>query len=104
MRPQRGAGSSFYLENPGGRSIGRDRDSLYGSSMSSTGRQLQPQFLYRRAPAAAQLISRSDPLASIGTLLLSTALFEVRFQGPYLILALLVFSLTFPGSVLKLPA
>jgi putative colanic acid biosysnthesis UDP-glucose lipid carrier transferase len=69
--------------------------------MSSTGLQLQPQFLDRRAPPAAQLVSLIDPLATIGALLLCTAVFDVRFQGPYLILALLVFSLTFPGNVSK---
>src|SRR5437588_12265241 len=38
-----------------------------------------------------------DPLATIGVLLLAMALFRVPFDGPYLILALVVFSLTFPG-------
>jgi len=38
-----------------------------------------------------------DPVASIAALLACTAVFGVRFEGTYLILALIVFSLTFPG-------
>src|SRR5438045_9548939 len=38
-----------------------------------------------------------DPLVTIGVLLLAMALFRVPFDGPYLILVLVVFSLTFPG-------
>ena len=38
-----------------------------------------------------------EPAIAVGTLLASAAWFGVRFAGPYLILALLVFSLTFPG-------
>ncbi len=42
-----------------------------------------------------------DPVATIGTLLLSAAAFGVPFEGAYLILALIVFSLTFPGGLPK---
>src|SRR5947207_14947082 len=38
-----------------------------------------------------------DALVTIGVLLLAMALFRVPFDGPYLILSLVVFSLTFPG-------
>jgi putative colanic acid biosysnthesis UDP-glucose lipid carrier transferase len=69
--------------------------------MSSTGLQLQRQFPDRRLAPAAQLVAAIDPVVTIAALLLSSALFQVSFQGPYLILALLVFSLTFPGRVPK---
>jgi len=39
-----------------------------------------------------------DPLVAIGALLLSAFAFGKTFEGPYLILALIVFSLTFPGT------
>jgi putative colanic acid biosynthesis UDP-glucose lipid carrier transferase len=39
-----------------------------------------------------------DPLVTIGVLLACVGLLGVRFNGAYLILALVVFSLTFPGS------
>ncbi|HUP30753.1 MAG TPA: undecaprenyl-phosphate glucose phosphotransferase [Usitatibacter sp.] len=38
-----------------------------------------------------------EPLVSIGTLGMAAAYFNVAFAGPYIILSLLVFSLTFPG-------
>src|SRR5438309_11992977 len=40
-----------------------------------------------------------DPLVTICVLLLAVALFRVPFDGPYLILALVVFSLNFPGEL-----
>ena len=39
-----------------------------------------------------------DPLVAIGALLLCSFAFGKTFEGPYLILALIVFSLTFPGT------
>ena len=42
-----------------------------------------------------------DPLVAIGALLLSAFAFGKTFEGPYLILALIVFSLTFPGTPTK---
>jgi putative colanic acid biosynthesis UDP-glucose lipid carrier transferase len=42
-----------------------------------------------------------DPAVAIGTLLLSVLWFDGRFDGHYLILALLVFSMTFPGSLTR---
>jgi putative colanic acid biosynthesis UDP-glucose lipid carrier transferase len=38
-----------------------------------------------------------DPVLAIGALMAASLLFGVRFEGPYIILALLVFSLTFPS-------
>jgi putative colanic acid biosynthesis UDP-glucose lipid carrier transferase len=51
-----------------------------------------------RVATATQVVTLVDPLVTIGALLACVALFGVRFDGPYLILALVVFSLTFPGS------
>jgi len=39
-----------------------------------------------------------DPVVTIGALLISAFAFGEAFEGPYLILSLIVFSLTFPGS------
>ena len=65
--------------------------------MAATGLELQHSLSDRRVAPAAQLTAALDPLITIGALLVCIALFKVRFQGAYLILALLVFSLTFPG-------
>ena len=40
-----------------------------------------------------------DAIIAVGSLLLIASYFGEPFQGPYLILALIVFSLTFPGAV-----
>jgi putative colanic acid biosynthesis UDP-glucose lipid carrier transferase len=66
--------------------------------MAATGLQLQREFLERRAAPAADVVAAIDPLTTIGALLCCIAFFHVRLQGGYLILALLVFSLTFPGK------
>src|SRR5262249_39771870 len=49
------------------------------------------------APAALVRIAL-DPLAAIATLLACALLFGQRFNGHYLILVILVFALTFPGT------
>jgi putative colanic acid biosysnthesis UDP-glucose lipid carrier transferase len=66
--------------------------------MSTEGLQLQRQFQDHRVAPADQVVAIIDPLATIAALLLCVTLFHVRSQGAYLILALLVFSLTFPGT------
>jgi len=66
--------------------------------MAATGLELQRVLTDRRVVPAARGVAAIDPLMTIATLLSCIALFHVRFQGAYLILALLVFSLTFPGS------
>jgi putative colanic acid biosynthesis UDP-glucose lipid carrier transferase len=68
--------------------------------MSATDLELQRNFPDRRVAPAAEILGAIDPVMTIGTLLFCIAFFHVRFQGPYLILALLVFSLTFPGKAL----
>jgi putative colanic acid biosynthesis UDP-glucose lipid carrier transferase len=63
--------------------------------------QAQVQALAPRAPRAAlatQLLALLDPMVPVLVLLGCTAFFRVPFDGRYLILALLVLSLTFPGS------
>ncbi len=55
-------------------------------------------FLDQRLAPAALVQATLDPLVVIGALLLSAFAFGKTFEGPYLILALIVFSLTFPGT------
>src|SRR4249919_2993112 len=57
-------------------------------------RQLLEQSLTPAALAQVML----DPLMAVGVLLASAFAFDETFEGPYLILALIVFSLTFPGT------
>src|ERR1700758_1978702 len=66
--------------------------------MAATGLELQRALNDRRGAPAARSVAAIDALMTIGTLLGCIALFHVRFQGAYLILGLLVFSLTFPGN------
>ena len=66
--------------------------------MAATGLELQHVLSDRRVAPAARGAAAIDPLMTIGTLLGCIVLFHVRFQGAYLILGLLVFSLTFPGN------
>src|SRR2546430_11295687 len=60
--------------------------------------RIQRPFFEPRVASATQVMAAIDPLVTIGVLLLCAALFHVRFAGAYLILALVVFSLTFPGG------
>ena len=66
--------------------------------MAATGLELQDALKDRRVAPGARGVAAIDPLMTIGALLGCLALFHVRFQGAYLILGLLVFSLTFPGN------
>src|SRR5260221_6118154 len=50
----------------------------------------------RTPPALAQ--AALDPLVAVGMLLVAPPAFGETFEGPYLILALIVFSLTLPGD------
>jgi len=93
------ARSPFYPNNRPCRFIGIIGRCLYRRCMSWAGLSLQRQLLERAVqPPAQPLVAAIDPLATIAALLLCSALFQVRFHGAYLILALLVFSLTFPGT------
>jgi len=60
--------------------------------------QIPRSFADHQITPAALAQALVDPVAAIGALLLCAAAFEVPFEGAYLILALIVFSLTFPGS------
>ncbi|HTL27010.1 MAG TPA: undecaprenyl-phosphate glucose phosphotransferase [Burkholderiales bacterium] len=55
-------------------------------------------MLHSQPGAAAVALASVDATIAIGTLVASALCFEGRFDGHYLILALLVFSLTFPGG------
>ena len=58
-------------------------------------------LLDQRLAPAALVQATLDPLVTIGALVASVLSFSEAFQGPYLILALIVFSLTFPGAAPK---
>jgi putative colanic acid biosynthesis UDP-glucose lipid carrier transferase len=57
------------------------------------------KWLFRRQLSLVSLIKVFlDPVVSIATLAVVAAYFGETFGGPYLILSLVVFSLTFPGN------
>ena len=58
----------------------------------------QPQLLRSQLTSASLLRITLDPVLIILTLFAVTTVLGEEFQGPYLILTLLVFSLTFPGN------
>ena len=58
-----------------------------------------PLVLRRQLSAPAILRISLDAIIAVGSLLAVAYLFEQPFEGPYLILALIIFSLTFPGAV-----
>ncbi|MGQ0546461.1 MAG: undecaprenyl-phosphate glucose phosphotransferase [Betaproteobacteria bacterium] len=61
-----------------------------------------PSRLLRSQPGTAALVQAAvDPLVAIGTLGAAVAAFGGRFDGACLILALLVFAMTFPGSLAR---
>jgi putative colanic acid biosynthesis UDP-glucose lipid carrier transferase len=61
----------------------------------------QPRLLHSQPGPSALLRAAVDSAVAIGTLLISVLWSKGQFDGPYLILALLVFSLTFPGSLAR---
>ena len=60
--------------------------------------QTRQRLLEHQLTPAALVQAALGPAATIGTLLACIFAFGVPFAGPYLILALIVFSLTFPSS------
>ena len=58
----------------------------------------QAYLLHSRPSPTALLRAAVDPTVAIVILLISVLSFDGRFDGPWLILALLVFSMTFPGN------
>jgi len=58
-------------------------------------------LLHRQLAPATLVQAAIAPLVTIGALLISAMVFDEPPKGPYLILALIVFSLTFPGSAPK---
>jgi Undecaprenyl-phosphate glucose phosphotransferase len=57
--------------------------------------------VYSKLGLTALVRAAVDPLVAIGTLLISMLWFDGRFDGPCLILALLVFAMTFPGDLAR---
>ena len=58
-----------------------------------------PMVLRRQLSASAILRISLDALIAVGLLLAVAYYYREPFEGPYLILALIVFSLTFPGAI-----
>src|ERR1700720_1536043 len=58
-----------------------------------------PMVLRRQLSAPAILRISLDAIIAVGLLLAAAFYYEEPFEGKYLILALIVFSLTFPGAV-----
>jgi len=58
----------------------------------------QRRFLDHQLAPATLVQAAVDPVVTIGCLVLSAQAFGVPFEGAYLILTLIVFSLTFPGT------
>ena len=63
------------------------------------GTHAAPLAIRRQLSAPALLRLSLDAIIAVGSLLAIASYFGEPFQGPYLILALIVFSLTFPGAV-----
>ena len=61
-------------------------------------RSQRQSLLNQRLTPAALVEAALEPAVAEGALLLTTVAFGEPFSGPYLILALILFSLTFPGS------
>ena len=61
----------------------------------------QPRLHPSQPSPAALLRAAVDPAVAVGSLVLSAFSFEGRFGGSHLILALLVFSMTFPGNLAR---
>ncbi|HEX7052810.1 MAG TPA: undecaprenyl-phosphate glucose phosphotransferase [Burkholderiales bacterium] len=59
------------------------------------------RLLHSQPGMGALLVAALDPLVAIGTLAAVTAALGARFDGACLILALLVFAMTFPGSLAR---
>ena len=63
-----------------------------------TAHDTHPRLLHSQLAPAALVRVSLDSAAAIGTLLVSVSVYYESFAGSYLILALLVFPLTFPGN------
>ena len=61
----------------------------------------QPRLSLSKPGLAALLRTAIDPVVAIGALVISVLWFEGRFEGTYLILALLVFPMTYPTSLVR---
>src|SRR5262249_569030 len=67
--------------------------------MSQVLHEIQPRLTLRKLGPAALLRTSIDPAVAIGALVACVLGFEGRFDGSYLILALLVFPMTSPNSL-----
>jgi putative colanic acid biosysnthesis UDP-glucose lipid carrier transferase len=69
--------------------------------MNSTVQGAPGRLLHRQPAPVALLQAAIDPLVAIATLLGASLYYHGRFDGPFLILALLVFAMTFPGRLAR---
>jgi putative colanic acid biosysnthesis UDP-glucose lipid carrier transferase len=65
--------------------------------LATTNHQPQP-FLRSQITASGLIRVALDPLIILVTLFATTVAYEVAFEGPYIILSVIVFSMTFPAS------
>jgi len=63
--------------------------------------QSQPRLAVSRPDAATLARAAVDPVVAIGTMVVVVRAFDAHFDGPCLILALLVFAMTFPGDLAR---
>ena len=66
--------------------------------LATTDRSQRQLLIKQRLTPAALVQAALEPSVAGGALLLTTLAFGEPFDGPYLILALILFSLTFPGN------
>jgi putative colanic acid biosynthesis UDP-glucose lipid carrier transferase len=60
-----------------------------------------PRLAMSKLGPAALLRAVIDPVIAIGALVISVLWYEGRFEGPYLVLALLVFPMTYPTNLAR---
>ena len=61
----------------------------------------QPRLIQNQPGIGALVRAAVDPVIAVGALVISALWFQGSFEGSYIILALIVFSLTFPGSLAR---
>jgi putative colanic acid biosysnthesis UDP-glucose lipid carrier transferase len=89
------------LQLRGCRNIAVSPRLAYPARALSTAQATRPRLLHSQPGAAALVQAAIDPLVTIATLAAAALWFHGRFDGPFLILALLVFAMTFPGTLAR---
>jgi len=89
-------GAPLVLSNQIRRAEGSHCSSSFATVIAT--RQTYPRLTANPTGLAVLLRMLLEPLLAIAALMAAAFAFGVRFEGPYIILALLVFSLTFPSQ------